>query len=324
MFMTLSLTAAVISSTEGGPFYARQTCKDALQVVMSAEPETTKKTLKALADSSDVEDKACAVWLELPLNEIEMSLEGNGRGLPERREKRLMRMFKFSKFFGSRRPHFAMLEIEARMRRVRMLVQKGERIAGLKEARRVERMLDQLGPRRNPTVDYVRGVTRLAISQAAFPLRVLLGMAGVSGDEKLGRKLLEGLANGDTIYAGDALYILHHFAHKNDDVKAALRYGAMLTQRFPKNPQFAYEYAKVLYKAKRYDDVLKTTAYFREHVDQNPDAWSGRIRKKLYFVSAQAALEKGEKVDAKRWATFASKQKYGGLVKETDALLKRL
>ena len=322
---TLTLTAALVASANNdGPFYTRSTCKQALAVVMSADADATTKMLDELASSPDLEDKACAVWLELPLNEIEMSLEGNGHGLPKRREKRLVRLFKFSKAFGSRRPHFAMLELEARMRRVRLLVKKGERVNALREARRVERMLDQLGRRRNPTVDYVTGVTRLAVSQAAFPLRVLLGMAGVSGDEKNGRRLLEELASGDTVYAGDATYLLHHFAQENKDTEAGLRYGEMLTKRFPNNPQFAYEYARVLYRAKNYDGVFSATAKFRDRLTENPSAWSDRIRKKLYIISAKAALETGQKDKAKQWATLASQQKYGGLVQETSALLKQL
>ena len=321
---TLSLAAALVSTPDDGPFYARKSCNDALQVVMRAEPDVIKPVIDKLAASSDVEDKACAVWLEMPLNEIEMSLEGNAYGLPERREKRLVRLFKFSKVFGRRRPHFAMLEVEARMRRVRLLVKKGERINALKEARRVERMLDQVGARTNPTVDYVTGVTRLAVSQASFPLRVLLGMAGVSGDENLGRKKLEALAQGDSVYAGDAIYLLHHFAHENKDQPAQLKYGKMLTAKFPGNPQFAYEYAKALHKAKRYDDVFAVTERFRTRLGSEPTAWSDRIRKKIYYISAESALAAGKKAEAKNWATLASQQKYGGLVKETTALLKQL
>ena len=321
---TLSLTAALSASTDDGPFYQRQSCKSALEVVMAANPETTATTLKTLADSSDVEDKACAVWLELPLNEIEMSLEGNGQGLPKRRERRLSRLFKFSKFFGKRKAHFAMLELEARMRRVRLLVKKGERVNALKEARKVERMLDQLGQRSNPTTEYVVGVTRLAISQASFPLRVLLGMAGVSGDEKKGRRLLEKLAEGDTVYAGDAMYILHHFAMQNDDQDASLRYGAALTSKYPNNPQFAYEYAKSLYKAGRNEDILKITEPFRAVLEKDEAGWSPRIRKKIYFISAKAALAMGDKPRAKSWATLAANQKYGGMKKETKALLEAL
>ncbi|MEL7371507.1 MAG: hypothetical protein AAFN74_21470, partial [Myxococcota bacterium] len=144
---TLTLTAVLASNADRAPFYARDNCKEALQVVMSAKPDQTEEILQKLAASSDLEDKACAVWLHMPLNEIEMSLEGNGKGLPERREKRLKRLFKFSKVFGKRRPHFAMLELEARMRRVRLLIQQGERVNSLTEARRVERMLDRLGNR---------------------------------------------------------------------------------------------------------------------------------------------------------------------------------
>ena len=291
---------------------------------MTAKPDAIEKSLSALAASDDLDDKACAVWLEQPLNEIEMSLEGNGYGLPDRRKKRLLRLFKFSKVFGKRSPQYAMLEMEARMRRVRLLAKDGERVGALKEMRRVERMLDQVGSRRSPTIDYVRGVTRLAVSQAGLPLRLLLGMAGVSGDEKVGRELLESLAKGDTVYAADALYILHHFAQENKDTKAGLRYGAMLTERFPNNPQFAYEYAKVLFRAKRYDEVLTATARFRSRLDEEPNAWSDRIRKKLYVISAKAALESGNKGDAKRWTTLASEQKYGGLKGETKALLRRL
>ena len=323
IFTTLSLTAALVASDDG-PFYTRTACKEALAVVMAADTDKTKETLETLAKSKDLEDKACAVWLELPLNEIEMSLEGNGKGLPKRRERRLMRLFKFSKKFGRRRAHFAMLELEARMRRVRLLVKQGERVNALKEARRVERMLEQVGRRPNPTVDYVTGVTRLAISQAAFPLRWLLGMAGVSGDEKKGRRLLEKLAAGDTVYAGDANYILHHFAHENKDWPAAVRYGAKLTERFPDNPQFAYEYARALFASKKYDEIFATTAPFMARLQEDSNAWSGRIRKKLYFINAKASYEVGKKDDAKRLATLASEQRYGGLVEETNKLLKKL
>lgn len=321
---SLSLAAALVSSPDDGPFYARSSCNEALQVVMSADAEKTKGLLAKLSASSDLEDKACAVWLELPLNEVEMSLNGSGKGLPERREKRLLRLFKFSKVFGKRRRHFAMLEVEARMRRVRLLVAKGERVNALSEARRVERMLDRVPDRSNPTVSYVKGVTRLAVSQSGLPLRMLLGMAGVPGNEKQGRRLLEELARGDTVYAGDATYILHHFAHENKDLEQSLTYGQMLVERFPHNPQFAYEYGKALYDAKKFKDLMALTAPFRAKLDENRALWTDRIRKKIYFISARAALALGQKEDAKRWATLASEQDYGGLVAETESLLKQL
>lgn len=312
-----------MSAPDDGPFYARSSCLAALEVVMSTKPEETAALLERLAESPDVEDKACAVWLELPLNEIEMSLEGKGHGLPERRAKRLLRLFKFSKYFQKRGRHFAMLELEARMHRVRLLVEKGDRMKALSEARTVERMLARVGDSPNPTVKYVRGVTRLAVSQSAFPLRMLLGMAGVSGDEEQGRRLLEELVQGKTVYAGDALYLLHHFAHENNDLEASLHYGERLVAKYPQNPQFAYEYGKALRDARKYEEVLALTSPFLERMTEDPNAWTDRIRKKIYFLSAEVALEVGKKQDAKRWAVLASQQKYGGLVSETSALLKR-
>lgn len=319
------LTASSFGAGSPGPWYARQACRKAYGTVMSAEVNAARSTLARLQRSPDLELRACGMWLEVPLCEIEMALEGESEALTARRRRRLERLFKFAMRYGRRRPHLLDLAIEARMRRVRLLVESGEQATALGEARKVEKMLaSRADLPSTPTRRYTRGLTDLAVSQSGWALRVLLGMAGIGGDAARGRRLLESLADGDSVYQGDALFVLHHFARKGSRPDAARteRYGGKLVRAFAQNPQFLFNRAVDQYETGRCADALATLAPVRSRLNEDPRLWSARVRKKVYWLTGRCALDTGDKPLAQKSLGLASREKYGGYAEEL-ALLQR-
>ena len=294
---------------------------------MGADPESARSAIASLQRSPDLELRACGAWLEISLCEIEMSLEGKSAALATRRAQRLEKLFRFAMRHGRRRPHLLDLAIEARMRRVRSMVQSGDRTAALGEARKVEKMLASRADRLSTaTRVYTRGLTDLAVSQSGWAVRVLLRMAGITGDETRGRRLLESLAEGNTVYQADALFVLHHFARKGSKPDAAHteRYGKRLARAYRQNPQFIFNRAVDQYKTGRCAEALATLAPARTRLNEDPRLWSARMRKKVYWLTGRCALETGDKPLAQEALGRASEEQYGGYAEEVARLQRDL
>ena len=328
--MGLALALVTVSAVEAAPsehWYARPECRSAYATLMTAELDAAREKIAQLHRSPDLELRACGVWLEIPQCEIELSLEGESDALIARRGRRLERLFKFAMRHGRRRPHLLDLAIEARMRRVRLMAETGDRPGALGEARKVEKMLAARADQPpTPTRSYARGLTNLAVSQSGWALRVLLKMAGIGGDEAQGRRLLESLAEGNTVYQADALFVLHHFARKGSapDTVATERYGTRLARAYGQNPQFLFNRAVDQYQTGRCTEALATLAPARSRLNAKPRLWSARVRKKVYWLTGRCALDTGDKPLAQESLGRASQEQYGGYAEELALLLRDL
>jgi hypothetical protein len=162
-------------------------------------------------------------------------------------------MFAFSRANQRMGTRIADLEMEARMRRVRVLLDLDQRTDALKEIKRVKTLLEARKGEPTPTVKYVRGITGLAVGGAAWPLRTLLALAGIDGDADRGRAVLLEVTRGSTVYRFDALYLMHYFAEESPGGTngSPLQYSGPLSDLFPSNPQLAYDYAGDLLREKR-------------------------------------------------------------------------
>lgn len=277
--LLLSLTSG---ATE--PWYARAECQAGLREVHSQELQRARQAIDALYRSADDELKLCALWLEIPLGNAELVLEGRSESLFERREDRLRALHGAAQRFGRGRSHWVDVAVEARMRRIQLLAQKGERTESVTEARRVLRQLERReGAPPSPSRSYARGAIDLAVGQATWALRMLLSAAGISGDPEAGQRALEELAASDTVYASEALLLLRQLSKdsRGADAPQTLRYGAQLVARFPESPQFAMDHAADLLAAGRVADAGKVLAPFERRLQVDPELWSGRVRRNL-------------------------------------------
>jgi hypothetical protein len=316
----------LVAAPESTRWYDRPACQKALEVILAADLDEADRKIKPLEASSDAEDQACGVWLRATLAETQISVGGRLPALLENREKVLLRMFKFAKSHASER-HLADLEIEARMRRVRALVDKGERTDALKEINRTKELLAQRkDSTETPTQKYVAGIVNSAVSQSGFPMKVVLGIAGVSGDADQGRQHLKDLAAGTSIYRYDAMYILHHFSRESPSKEngAPIDYSKPLFSQFPTNPQFAYDLAVDLYEAKRCKDSLDALTDTRKKLAEAPNQWSSTVRAKLYYITGRCSFDVGDKATAKRYAELAKSQNYEDLADPIDDLIEQL
>ena len=321
------LWVSMAEAAEPVPWYARDECRMAYSTVMSADLAAGQSAISQLQHSADLELRTCGIWLELPLCEIEMALEGESPALTERRNERLEKLFKFAMHYGPRRPYLLDLAIEARMRRIRLMVDRGDKGGALGEARKVEKMLEsRKDAPPNATRDYSRGVTLLAVSRAAWGLQALLRMAGVRGDRKRGEELLEALAEGHTVYQADALFLLYHFARQNDKPgdQGVDRYGAKLILAYGQNPQFLFDRAVDQFRAGHCIDALATLQPARSRLHDNPKLWTARVRKKVYWLTGRCALDTGDKPLAKKSLGLASQEKFGGYAEEVEILQRDL
>lgn len=327
LLLPLTLGAALAGATDSARWYDRASCQKGMEAVLAADMEEAERRIKPLEASGDVEDQACGVWLRAALAETQIAVGGRLPALLENRERVLLRMFKFAKVNGAKGQHLADLEIEARMRRVRALVDKGEKGDALKEVNRTKELLAQRKDSgETPTQQYVSGIVNSAVSNSGFPMRVVLGLAGVSGDEEKGRAHLRAVAQGNSVYRYDAMYVLHHFARENrgGDNGQPVDYSRPLFDRFPSNPQFTYDLAVDLYEAKRCPDSLQILTDARKKLDADPQSWSSTVRAKLYYITGQCSAEVGDKVTAKRYAELAKAQGFEELEDPIDELIERL
>jgi hypothetical protein len=326
--LTALLALASVTATPGtSPWFADPGCVAALRSAVEGSDAEALVARTALARRGDLAGLACSVWLELPRDEVELALEGPNDALNERRTKRLGRLFGFSKRFGRQDPSFAALELEARMRRVRLLVDIGDRTEGLAEARRVQKMLAAARKdTQHPSVVYVAGVIDLAVSSANLPLRLLLGMAGIEGDVDRGRRGLESLVDGDTVYAADALFLLAHFERAREGLGTprALVYAERLSKRYPSNPQFAFDHAEDLIAAGRAKEVGPLLAPFRARLDASPEAWSPLVRAKLHWALGHAAFASGDRPGAAERLRLARSQAVPAMGDRLEDLAERL
>ncbi|MEM6370584.1 MAG: hypothetical protein AAF851_19980 [Myxococcota bacterium] len=293
------LLAPGLTASAKAPWYERPSCAQAVQSVMELKVEDSEAQIEKLERSRDPDDIACSVYARVNLAEMYLTLYGDTPKWVQYRLDQLQRMYGFSRAFGKYGRRFKDMEIEARMRRIRALFEKGEKTSAISEARTTDRMLDRRrqGPV-SPTVDFVTGVLYTTLGDAPFYQRALLQMAGIGGDADIGHAALNRLAHGDTVYAIEATYISHHFAttaHKEgerSDFGKPWDTGRRLTQ-LAENPQYAVEYTRALRKVKRCADALPVLQPHLDVLAQDRSHWSSEMRAKLYFEASRCAVETG-------------------------------
>ena len=281
------------------PWYARAGCHAALEEVLTGDAQAAEAALRPLEKSRDADNVACAVYLRAVEADLDRAI---GDGSERQRDRALRRMLGFAKAHAKYGPRFADLEIDARMRRVRALFERDDKTAALREARRVNDLLDERRGASSPTLDFARGAMYSALGQAGDVARWFLGMAGLGGDPKDGYRALRRLTEGSSVYRAEALQLARQFAADADDTTAlgdAVALGERLVALYPMNPQYAYDHAYGLLKKGQPDRALDVLGPHLKAIEAAPDRWAPTMRAKLHYVASRAALKAGAVASAR-------------------------
>lgn len=319
------LTPLLLSSAPAladQPWHERASCRAVVEASFGADFAAAERQLSALEATRDLDDTACALWARTSLAEFQIAVLGKTPANLAGRRKAISRLFGFAKANGGKGVRFADLELEARMRRVRVLVEEGNRSAGLDEGKQLQKMLEGR-PRSTPTIVFVEGTLNGALASTGWAARAALSVVGLGSDGETAAKALHSLGDGDSIYKWDALYMARHFAEGvgEEHFRKPSTYSRTLLDRFPENPQLAYELARDLYSEKRVAEARKAVAQTITRLDANPGSWSPRMRAKLLWIAGRTALETGDKPEAQRRGQLAAAQKAEEMKDEIEDLL---
>jgi hypothetical protein len=285
------------------PWYHRAACHDALTEVLTGDATAAEAALRPLEHSRDADDVACAVYLRVVKADQEIAIHGDRSERQRQRDRALKRMFGFAKAHAKYGARFADLEIDARMRRVRVLFERDDETAALGEARRVNRLLDARRRGESPTLDFARGAMYSALGQVGGVARMFLGMAGIGGDPEDGYRALRRLTGGESVYRAEALQLARQFAADADEPTALgdpVALGDQLVGAYPMNPQYAYDHAYLLVKRGRAARAQAVLGPHLRRVAAEPDAWAPTMRAKLHYLASRAALKSGAVGEARR------------------------
>lgn len=321
ILIAVSIPSAAFAG--GEPWYERASCHEAMELGFATEFQKADAKIAQLEASRDADDQACALWARVSLSELKIAVLGSTPELTAARKKALSRLFGFSKAHRSKGARFGDLELEARLRRVRVLLEEGSQRDAMNEAKLVQEMLDKRpSAPQTPTADYVVGVLNAALASPGWAGRALLSVVGLGSNKERGAQAINKLADGSSIYKVDAMYIGHHFSIEVEDAgfRKPIAYSKPLLARFPNNPQFLFDVAMDLQREKRYADALKVARQAASRIDAQPDMWSAKIRAKIYWITGRSAFDTGDRAEAKRRAELARAQNFEELEDNIDDL----
>ncbi|MBI2374534.1 MAG: hypothetical protein HYV07_11115 [Deltaproteobacteria bacterium] len=309
-----------------GPWFDRASCKEIVAVVLSADFARVDSGLQALERSRDPDDGACAVWSRLVASELNLAVNGRTPENLEERRRRLTRMFQFARTNQAKGTRFADLEIEARTRRVRVLMDDGDRTGALSEARRTRTMLADRKGEPTPTLFFTKAVINLAIAYESWPMRTLLGMAGLEGDPEIGKTNLMRLVESDGAYRYEGTFVAWHFAHAEPKgaLGGPLRYSSSLSTAFPTNAELATCYAKDLLDAGQPKEARAVMDRYVAILGGEPARFGPRKRAQIFGLTARAALDLNDPSTARAQLERARKEGDQGLGELLAAIAERL
>jgi len=312
-----SLLTANVALAADVPWYERPSCHEVVTLAMTPDFAGAEAKLVRLERSADPEDQACALWTRASWSEFQISILGKTGEWTANRKKAISRLFGFAKAHKGLGPRFADLELEARLRRVRVLNEEGQKTQALDDIKQIQKLLETRGTADpTPALDYTQGVLNAAMSSPGWAARALLSVVGVGSDPAIAAKHLHRLIDGTSVYKWDASYIAQFFGAEigGDQFRATAKYVGPLGEKFPANPLFAYERALVLIKEKKAKDAVAVLEPLVAKIDADPAIWGAPARARVLWAAGRAACDSGDKAGAKKRAIACKAEK----VKELD------
>lgn len=154
----------------------------------------------------------------------------------------------------------------------------------------------------------------------------MLSIAGLNVDPAVGAENLHKLVDGNSVYRGDAAYVSHFFGEEIGEkyFRAPASYTRIIAEKYPTNPQFAYERASDLLAEKKATEALAQVAPAAARIDAAPGLWSPPLRAKILYTTARCLALTGKKDEAKKRAVAAKAERYGELADKISDLIDEL
>lgn len=312
--LVLAAAAAMpgVALADGVPWYDRPTCHDAVVTMMAPDFTAAEAKITKLERSPDLDDQACALWARASWSEFQISMLGKTPELTANRKKAISRLFGFAKANKPKAPRFGDLELEARLRRIRVLNEEGQRTQSLEDLKALEKLLVERGAANlTPAADYAAGVLNAALSSPGWAARALLSVVGMSTDPAEAARRLHRLIDGKSVYAWDASYVAQFFGSEigTKDFRGSAAYLGPLAEKFPSNPLFAFEKTRLLVDEKKGKEAQATIAPVLATLDGAPASWGPPARARVYWAAARAALAAGDRAAALKRAEQAKAER---------------
>ena len=187
--------------------------------------------------------------------------------------------------------------------------EEGQRTQALDELKQLQKLVSERDPALPPTppLYYTKGVLNAALSSPGWAARTVLSIAGANGTSGAVTELSERVCSPA---ASGAI--------------AVQRYTRIIAEKYPTNPQFAYERATDLLAEKKAAEALGQIAPAAARIDAAPGLWSPPLRAKVLYTTARCLAASGKKDEAKKRALAAKAERYGELADKISDFIDEL
>lgn len=323
LFVSLISLNALGQKPEVDPWYADKACLEAVHEVSLGRLEKAKAFASEAQRASDLDRQACGFWLMASVTETELAVLGRGSVSLKTQKSRLDALEAFAKAHPEE-ARFSDLAIEAKLRRVRMLLSDGSPTRAVGQARDADAGIEKAvaGSARTPTLAYALAVSNLAIAHSDWAVRTAARLAGLSGNSKIGERALRQLMASESVYQHEAYYLARTFAEAKPDGRLGppLPYSSWLVKRYPNNPQLGFDHAVDLTDAGQSAKVPGALAPLLDKLKADPKRWGSAIRSKIYWIMGRAELANHHLSEARAWWQLAQSQVTEDTEARVDAL----
>lgn len=292
-------------------WYNRKSCIDAMHVVVAVKFNEARRVLMKLETRGDLEDKACAIYLHTLMAEMMIAVDGMLDAHVDYRFFYLRQMVAFGKKYKNRGHQFSDFEVDGYSRLVRAYFDAGRKMDAVGAARTANAMLgERLGGEPSPITEFVAGGFNSVVGHSSWPMRILLGMAGISGDIHIGYQAVTSLTEGTTVFKYDAMYMAFHFSRESDESPFGKpsKWAKRMYDAFPWNPQYIYDASISWKKEGKCRQSFGILNPVLARIAEEPALWAPIMRAKIFWLAAVCSLDIGDNRAARKWAKRARRE----------------
>ncbi len=292
-------------------WYNRKSCINAMHLVVGVEFDKARRALMKLEARGDLEDKACAIYLHTLMAEMMIAVDGMLEAHVDYRFFYLRQMIAFGKKYKPQGHQFGDFEMDGYSRLVRAYFDAGEKMSAVGAARTANSMLGKrVGGEPSPIVDFVAGGFNSAVGHSSLPMRILFGMAGITGDINVGYKAVLRLTEGTTVFKYDAMYMGFHFGRESEDSPFGKpsKWAKRMFDAFPWNPQYIFDVSISWQKEGKCKQSFGVLNPVMARIAKEPTIWSPIMRSKIFWLASVCSLDLRDNAAAQKWAKRARKE----------------